>query len=78
MEDVRAAPARVITTATTDPTMVGGYYGYRRGYYSPWVGYGYSTSTHVSQYDVGTVNVDIVDMQQKRMIWEGVAKGKVK
>jgi len=69
---------RTKVTTTTDPTMAGGYYGYRRGFYSPWVGYGYSTSTHVSQYDVGTVNVDIVDMQQKRMVWEGVAKGKVK
>lgn len=65
-------------TTTSDPMMVGGYYGYRRGYYSPWVGYGYSTSTRVSQYEVGTVNVDVVDMKQKRMVWEGVANGRVK
>jgi hypothetical protein len=57
--------------------MPGGYYGYRRGYYDPWSGYGYGTQTHVSQYTEGTVNVDMVDARQKRMIWEGVAVGRV-
>ena len=33
----------------------GGYYGYRGGLYAPWGGYGYGTSTHVSQYTEGTV-----------------------
>jgi len=63
---------------TTDPMMYGGgYYGYRGGMYDPWGGYGYGTSTHVSQYTEGTVNVDMVDVKQKRMIWEGVAIGRV-
>lgn len=65
-------------TATSDPFM-GGYYGYRRGVYGAWggYGYGYGASTHVSQYTEGTINVDVVDRAQKRMVWEGVAVGRV-
>lgn len=63
-------------TTYNDP-MMGGYYGYRRGFYDPWYGYGYGTQTHVSQYTEGTVNVDMVDARQKRMVWEGVAVGRV-
>jgi len=65
-------------TTTSDPYMHGGYYGYRRGAYGTWGGYGYGTTTHVSNYTEGTVNVDIVDRTQKRMVWEGVAVGRVK
>ena len=64
-------------TTTSDPYMGGGYYGYRRGAYGAWGGYGYGTSTHVSNYTEGTVNVDIVDLAQKRMVWEGVAVGRI-
>ena len=66
-------------TTTSDPMMggYGGYYGYRGGMYDPWGGYGYGTTTHVSQYTEGTINVDMVDIKQKRMIWEGVAIGRV-
>jgi len=64
-------------TTTPDPYMSGGYYGYRRGAYGAWGGYGYGTQTHVSQYTEGTVNVDMVDRAQKRMVWEGVAVGRV-
>ena len=64
-------------TTTSDPYMSGGYYGYRRGAYGAWGGYGYGTTTHVSNYTEGTVNVDMVDRAQKRMVWEGVAVGRV-
>ncbi len=64
-------------TTTSDPYMGGGYYGYRRGAYGAWGGYGYGTSTHVSNYTEGTVNVDMVDLAQKRMVWEGVAVGRI-
>ena len=57
--------------------MAGGYYGYRRGYYGAWGGYGYGTQTHVSSYTEGTINVDMVDRVEKRMVWEGVAVGRV-
>ena len=65
-------------TTTSDPYMAGSYYGYRRGAYGAWGGYGYGTTTHVSNYTEGTVNVDMVDRAQKRMVWEGVAVGRVK
>ena len=65
-------------TTTSDPMRHGGgYYGYRGGMYDPWGGYGYGTSTHVSQYTQGTVNIDMVDPRLKRMLWEGVAIGRV-
>jgi len=64
-------------TTTSDPYMGGGYYGYRRGAYGAWGGYGYGTQTHVSNYTEGTVNVDMVDRHMKRMVWEGVAVGRV-
>lgn len=64
-------------TTTSDPYMGGGYYGYRRGRYGAWGGYGYGTTTHVSNYTEGTINVDMVDREAKRMIWEGVAVGRV-
>jgi len=64
-------------TTTSDPYMSGGYYGYRRGAYGTWGGYGYGTTTHVSNYTEGTINVDMVDRAQKRMVWEGVAVGRV-
>jgi hypothetical protein len=64
-------------TTTSDPYMGGGYYGYRRGAYGAWGGYGYGTQTHVSNYTEGTVNVDMVDRAMKRMVWEGVAVGRI-
>ncbi len=64
-------------TTMTNPGMYGGYYGYRGGMYDPWGGYGYGSTTHVSQYTEGTVNVDMVDPKLKRMLWEGIAIGRV-
>lgn len=65
-------------TQSTTPGYYGGYYGYRRGFYDPWVGYGYGTTTHVSQYTEGTVNIDVVDAQAKKLVYEGVAVGRLK
>ncbi len=66
--DVRTTPA---------PTMGMGYYGYRRGFYDPWMGYGYATETHVSQYTEGTFNIDLVDARRKKLVWEAVSVGRV-
>lgn len=63
-------------TTHTDPAP--GYYGYRRGRYGAWGGYGYSTSTHVSEYTEGTVNVDMVDAGANRLVWESVGVGRLK
>lgn len=55
-----------------------GYYGYRRGRYGAWGGYGYNTTTHVDQYTEGTINIDLVDARAQRMVWEGVAVGRLR
>ena len=66
------------TKVTTSPSMYGGgYYGYRRGYYDPWVGYGYGTDTHVSQYTEGTFNIDLIDPVRKQLVWEAVGVGRI-
>jgi len=68
---------KVSTSPAPMPPM-GGYYGYRGGYYSGWgVGYGYATETHVSQYTEGTFNIDIVDNAKKQLVWEAVGVGRV-
>ncbi|HNP37599.1 MAG TPA: DUF4136 domain-containing protein [Woeseiaceae bacterium] len=72
------------TKVTTSPVPMGaygyggmGYYGYRRGFYDPWMGYGYAQETNVSQYTEGTFNIDIVDARHKRLVWETVGVGRV-
>jgi hypothetical protein len=52
-----------------------GYYGYRGGYYSAWPMY--DSETIVTTYTEGTLNIDVVDIAKKQMIWEGVAVGSV-
>ena len=53
-----------------------GYYGYRGGMYG---GMAYSSAPDVEtvRYKVGTANVDIVDPQKKKLVWEGIAEGKL-
>jgi len=52
----------------------GGYYSYRgRAYYDAWLGY----DTYVENYTEGTVNIDIVDRKQNKMVWEGIAVGRL-
>lgn len=51
------------------------YYSYRaRGYFA--VPY-WRDRTHVSRYTEGTMNVDLVDADQNRLVWEGIAVGRV-
>ena len=47
------------------------YYGYRS--YITWPDYG----VVVDKYKEGTLNIDVVDAQRKKLIWEGVAIGRV-
>jgi hypothetical protein len=61
------------TESTPDPFRYG-YYGYRRGLYSPWPMY---DDRRVETYKYGTINVDIVDAEKKQLVWEGIAEGRV-
>lgn len=51
------------------------YYGYRaRAYFAaPY----WRDQTRVYQYTEGTLNVDLVDRQNNRLVWEGIAVGRV-
>lgn len=52
-----------------------GYYQYRYGLYLGFPVYERETDTR--HYKVGTLNIDVVDAKEKRLIWEGVAEGKL-
>ncbi len=52
-----------------EPVMTSGWYGYRRGYYQPWPMY--TESTQVTQYQQGTLTVDVIDASRKQLVWEG-------
>jgi hypothetical protein len=67
---------KIQTTSTpTGPTMgMGyGYYGYRGMNYGVWSGY----ETEVRQYTEGTLNIDLIDRERKRLVWEGIAVGRI-
>jgi hypothetical protein len=58
------------------PTM-GGYYGYRDPFYGGWGGYGMGYETQVSSYTEGTLNIDVVDARNKKLVWEGAIVGRI-
>lgn len=65
------------TDIRTSPSMTAsyGYYGYRSGLYMGFPVYG--TDTDTIHYKVGTLNIDVVDAAEERLIWEGIAEGKL-
>ncbi|MGH8026267.1 MAG: DUF4136 domain-containing protein [Pseudoxanthomonas sp.] len=64
------------TDVSTIPTVdYNYYYSYRaRSYFA--VPY-WRDETHVSQYTEGTLNVDLVDRRKNRLVWEGIAVGRI-
>jgi hypothetical protein len=52
------------------------YYGYRAPYYNTWGGYG-GYETQIDQYTEGTLNIDMVDANSKKLVWEGFISGRV-
>jgi hypothetical protein len=52
------------------------YYHFRHGY-GVWGGYPMN-SDRITQYTEGTLNIDIVDRKANRLLWEGVAIGRLK
>ena len=64
------------TDVSSMPTVdYGFYYSYRARRYVA-VPY-WRDRTHVSRYTEGTMNVDLVDASQNRLVWEGIAVGRV-
>jgi hypothetical protein len=59
---------------TESRPMAGGYYRYRDGLYGGWPMY---PDDRTITYQVGTINLDIVDAAKKQLIWEGVSEGVV-
>ncbi len=62
-----------VSTYSAPPMGIGygrGYYGYRGGMYSTWSTY--QDQTTVTQYKEGTLNIDIVDVERKQLVWEAV------
>jgi predicted membrane metal-binding protein len=49
------------------------YYFFRHDY-GVWGGYPY-TETRIEQYTEGTLNIDVIDISNKRLLWEGIAVG---
>jgi hypothetical protein len=59
------------------PSMGGGYYGYRGGYYD---GFGYggmAYETRIEQYTVGTLTIDMIDPKAHKLLWEGTLIGRM-
>lgn len=63
---VTTTPVPVVGVGIGD----GGYYGYRAGMYGAWPLY--QDWTTVMPYNEGTLNIDVVDVARKQMVWEGV------
>ncbi len=40
-------------------------------------GWGAGVSTSVDNYTEGTLNVDVVDVASKKLVWEGIAVGRI-
>jgi len=67
--DIRSSPSSSVTMGM-------GYYGYRGGMYAGMPVYS-SSDVETVRYKVGTANIDVVDAHQKKLIWTGVAEGRL-
>jgi hypothetical protein len=60
------------------PTMGGGYYGYRGGFYDDFgYGGGVAYETRIDQYTEGTLTVDMIDPKTRKLLWEGTVAGRL-
>ncbi len=59
----------------TDTSRLYPYYGYRNNY-GVWGAYP-RPATRVDQYTEGTLNIDVIDRSSKKLLWEGIAVGKL-
>ena len=63
------------TDVNKTPVPVRGVYGYRPAGFVAWSGTAYSVD--VRQYKAGTLVIDLIDAQQKRLVWRGIAEGEL-
>jgi hypothetical protein len=55
----------------------GAYYGYRDPFgYDPFMAYP-TYETRIDQYTMGTLNIDVVDTRQQKLVWEGMVSGRI-
>jgi hypothetical protein len=68
------AQSRLKTEYVPPPPMPWGpnYFGYRMGWYDPWVGYGFGPD--VIQFTEGVLTIDLIDAKRKQLVWEGVGR----
>lgn len=66
---------RETTRTTTVPTAGLAYYDYRLNLFGTFPLY--ETETRSVEYKQGTLNVDIIDAAEGRLIWEGIAEGRL-
>jgi hypothetical protein len=62
-----------VRVSETPTGYAGGYYGYRGGMY----GWGSGVSTTVDNYTEGTLNIDVIDRATSKLVWEGIAVGRI-
>ncbi len=55
----------------------GAYYAFRDPFYNTWGGYGVGYETRIEQHTEGTLHIDVVDAQTKKLVWEGAIVGRV-
>lgn len=55
----------------------GAYYGYRDPFgYDPFMAYP-AYETRIDQYTMGTLNIDVVDASEQKLVWEGMVSGRI-
>ena len=62
--------------STRSVPSMGAYYGFRDPFYDTWGGYG-GFETRIDQYTEGTLNIDVIDAANKKLVWEGAIVGRV-
>lgn len=60
---------------STPTAGMGGFYGYRAGMYGAWAGYPQDVET--VHYQEGTLSIDLVDAARQKLVWQGVAQGRI-
>lgn len=67
---------QVTTVPAPTTSMWGSPWGWRGGFYQPWPGQPMN-ETRVTQYQQGTLTIDIVNPATRQLVWEGVVTGRL-